>query len=222
MNVDDIALDQIPTDFSKEDRLSLMFKRQHALAERYLPIEEKNGLLQTKDMPVNLNDRYGQARLKDFFWRVTEELTEAIDAKRNHEHLPQHCLEEIIDSLHFLIEACLLAGLRDGDVQILPMGTKCRLEEIRVYYDKFVPVPSLERGAWEVVQAIGNASNCLKQRPWKNTHQLTDERKFKDNLVDAFHKLIYLCALAGMTTDDIFRFYWKKSEVNKFRQRSNY
>lgn len=215
MNVDDILSDQIPTDFTTKDRLAMMFERQHELAKKYVPLEKKNGLLQTEDMPVNLDDRHGQARLKDFFWRITEELTEAVEARRDHAHLPQHCLEEIIDALHFMIEALLLSGIGAND-----LGGNS-LEQSVSFYIIQAPLP-LERVCWETVQKIGDASNCLKQRPWKQTHQLTDKEKFKNNLVAAFHQLIYVCAIAGMSADDIFRFYWKKSEVNKFRQRSNY
>ena len=63
------------------DKLVAIFNRQKELMTKYHDIEERSGLLQTSDCPVNLDDKKGQARLKDFAWRITEEVGEAIDAK---------------------------------------------------------------------------------------------------------------------------------------------
>ena len=60
--------------------LKNIFKRQKELMEKYHDIELKSGLLQTEDCPVNLDDKRGQARIKDFAWRITEEIGEALDA----------------------------------------------------------------------------------------------------------------------------------------------
>ena len=65
------------------DLLKAIFDRQKSLMGKYHDIELKSGLLQTEDCPVNLDDKRGQARIKDFSWRVTEELGEALDAKVN-------------------------------------------------------------------------------------------------------------------------------------------
>ena len=68
------------------DLLQAIFNRQKSLMGKYHDIELKSGLLQTEDCPVNLDDKRGQARIKDFSWRVTEELGEALDAKANKDH----------------------------------------------------------------------------------------------------------------------------------------
>ena len=105
VNVSDIKVEEIPTPvIGQEDMLDLMFKSQHELAIKYLPIEGANGLLQTSDIPVNIDDRKGQSRLKDYAWRVQEELYEATDAMVQHPDNPEHFLEEMIHSIHFLIE----------------------------------------------------------------------------------------------------------------------
>jgi len=122
--------------------LEAIFERQKELIEKYHPIEKKNGLLITEDMPVNLNDAKGQQRLKDFAWRVTEE--------------------------------------------------------------------------------IGEAMNCLKNKPWKQTQMETDVEHYYEELVDAFHFFVELCIISGLTAKDLCDIYFKKSEVNKFRQRSGY
>jgi dimeric dUTPase (all-alpha-NTP-PPase superfamily) len=131
----------INKDFGK-DRLAILFERQHQLMSKYHLIEAKNGCLTTDEVPVNIQTCLGQQRLKDFAWRVTEE--------------------------------------------------------------------------------IGEAMNCLKNKPWKQSNMETDEMHYKEEIIDAAHFFIELCILSGIEADDLFRIYLEKNEVNKFRQRSNY
>ena len=65
---------------TNKESLKAIFERQRELMEKYHDIELKSGLLQTEDCPVNLDDKRGQARIKDFSWRITEEVGEALDA----------------------------------------------------------------------------------------------------------------------------------------------
>jgi hypothetical protein len=139
MNVEDIKDVDIPVG---EDMLVSIFKKQKKLMEKYHHIEKNNGLLQTELCPVNIDDAKGQARLKDFAWRITEEL--------------------------------------------------------------------------------GEAMNCLKNKPWKQTQMETDVTHYIEEVIDAFHFFIELCILSGMDAEDLYRMYFKKSEVNLFRQRSKY
>lgn len=137
-----VNVKDVEVEFPEGDMLENVFSRQRELMETYHHIERKNGLLQTEDVPVDLHSAQGQARLKDFAWRVTEE--------------------------------------------------------------------------------IGEAMNCLKNKPWKQTQMLTDEVHYIEELVDAFHFFVELCILSGLSAEDLFRMYFSKSEVNKFRQRSQY
>ena len=137
MNIEDIKEVPIP-----KDKLEAIFARQEELMRKYNKIEAKNDLLQTDKIPVDIHSHTGQARLKDFAWRITEE--------------------------------------------------------------------------------FGEAMNCLKNKPWKVTQMETDVVHYLEEIVDAFHFFIELCILSGLNAEDLFRFYFKKSEVNKFRQRSDY
>jgi hypothetical protein len=139
MNIDDVKEDEL---IIEGDLFEAIFQRQHELMVKYHSIEEKNGLLQTPEVPVNIDSALGQARLKDFAWRVTEEL--------------------------------------------------------------------------------GEAMNCLKNKPWKVTQMETDRKHYLEELADAFHFFIELCILSGLDARGLTGLYFKKSTVNKFRQRSNY
>ena len=137
MNIKDVE-----TPVNMGDMLCSIFRRQMELMKKYHPIEKSNGLLITEDVPVDLDDKLGQQRLKDFAWRVTEEL--------------------------------------------------------------------------------GEAMNCLKNKPWKQTHMETDKEHFYEEIADAFHFFIELCIIAGLDAEKLYDLYFRKSEVNKFRQRSKY
>lgn len=141
MNISDVA-SRLMAGTKEGDMLADIFARQLELMEKYHPIEKANGLIVCEDVPVNLHDPRGQHRLKDFAWRVTEEL--------------------------------------------------------------------------------GEAMNCLKNKPWKQTHMETDELHYKEELADAFHFFIELCILSGIGPEELYDLYFRKSEVNKFRQRSGY
>lgn len=219
MNVNDIT--EVPTDFSQKDRLTQIFDRQHSLMEKYIPIEIRNGLCLTQSCPVDLHDRFGQARLKDFFWRCTEELTEAVEASILHDTIPAHTKEELADALHFLVEACLLSDLT-GDRLFFGLESDALIELHDVQHSYLKGDETLERLCWDVIYFLGCASNCLKNRPWKQNHQLVDTDKFYAYLREAFFRMIRVFAFVGMDADHIFNMYYRKSEVNKFRQRSNY
>ncbi len=140
MNIHDFKAPKVEN--TVEDKLDLIFQKQRELMVKYEEIEMKNGLLQTPMVPVDLHDNAGQARLKDFAWRITEEL--------------------------------------------------------------------------------GEAMQCLKNKPWKQTHMLTDVDHYKEELADAFHFFVELCILSGIEAEDLFDLYFRKNQVNKFRQRSQY
>jgi len=231
LNVDDIKDDVIPDDFSERDMLDWIFKRQHELMMRYRVIEAKNGLLYTEDCPININDRYGQARIKDFFWRTTEELTEAMDALREHSEVPVHFVEELADALHFLVEAYLLAGMKSHHIVTIQEDVTghdwdSSTDKLEYFFKRIYGWRGVHqvtsREIYEVIHHIGCASNCLKQRPWKQTHQLTDVPKFRQHLTGAFGALMICFYMSGLNARQVFEIYFKKSEVNKFRQRSGY
>lgn len=212
------------------DKLEAIFARQQELMNKYHDIEERSGLLQTSDCPVNLDDKRGQARLKDFSWRVTEELGEALDARHDEEHFK----EELVDGLHFLTELSILAGTDPH--KLVENAAK------KAFLDKNIPDSVLDEDTLEAlvfisnraygqfafegkvtkfVENIGMTCNCLKNKPWKQSNMITDKEAFYKNLSKAW--VAYLSIMAWeMPVAEITDIYFKKSQVNKFRQRSNY
>jgi len=141
VNINDVCLEE-SDQYMEGDMLMDIFGRQHELMKAYHPIEARNGLLLTDEVPVNLHSAIGQARLKDFAWRITEEL--------------------------------------------------------------------------------GEAMNCLKNKPWKQTQMETDIAHYQEELADAFHFFIELCILSGIDAIGLYNLYFRKNKVNQFRQRSKY
>lgn len=204
------------------DKLQAIFTRQKSLMNKYHDIELKSGLMQTEDCPVNLDDKRGQARIKDFSWRVTEELGEALEAKATKDHYQ----EELIDGLHFLTELTILAGKDHHN--LLPEGTalysKDRLEDL-VENAKWVISQngdSLNYWVSKFIENLGMMCNCLKNKPWKQSMMKTDRNAFYGRLAEVWVLYITLLVVSGMDADSIVTTYLKKSQVNQFRQRSNY
>lgn len=210
------------------DKLQAIFTRQKSLMGKYHDIELKSGLLQTEDCPVNLDDKRGQARIKDFSWRVTEELGEALDARSNKDHYQ----EELIDGLHFLTELTVLAG-KDYD-SILPQGTPLydsdHLEDLVENAKEVISRRasqgengySLEYWVSKFIENLGMMCNCLKNKPWKQSMMKTDREAFYSRLSEVWVIYITILVVSGMDAQDIADIYLKKSQVNKFRIRSAY
>lgn len=80
----------------------------------------------------------------------------------------------------------------------------------------------LKDAAHRCIEEISEATNCLKNKPWKTTPVLTDQEHYFEEMADAFHFFVRWAIKSGLTADDLYRLYFKKSEVNKFRQESHY
>jgi len=76
--------------------------------------------------------------------------------------------------------------------------------------------------AYRTVEELSEATNCLKNKPWKQTEMVTDKVHYYEELADAFHFLVELFITSGMTAEDLARVYHRKHAVNQFRQESKY
>lgn len=124
MNIRDVKLaSEVMCDTGEKDMLRNIFQKQWELMHKYHKIEEKNKCLLSKDVPVDINSPRGQMQLKDFAWRITEELGEAMSCLKNkpwkQTHMEtdvDHYQEEIADAFHFFIELCILSGIGPDDL----------------------------------------------------------------------------------------------------------
>lgn len=218
MNVNDINLETL-----EGDKLELIFARQKELMEKYHHIEESQGvgygILQGRKL--DLNEIRSQCLLKDFAWRVTEEITEAMDALDSDDKT--HFKEELADALHFLTELCLKAGVTP-DMILENWVTKPK-DGVDKFDALLSPILVSDKTAFShpypTIHFLGLAMNCLKQKPWKKTHILTDVKKFQGYLVEAYQNFCRLLRYYS-NSQEMFDFYFKKSKVNDFRIKTNY
>lgn len=73
------------------------------------------------------------------------------------------------------------------------------------------------------IQELAEAIQTMKNwKPWKQTEMETDIPHFKEEIIDALHFFMEACIFAGITPQELYDLYFKKNQVNQFRQRSNY
>ena len=213
MNVNDVESER-----PEGDKLKLIFARQKELKEKYHHVEESQGVGYgvLQGQKFNINEIRSQCLLKDLAWRVVEEITEATQAHVNHDET--HFREELADALHFLTELCIQV-----DIGPAMIAADVIVDKGGDYLDNLFYTPNITKSnnPYNTIQHIGLAMNCLKQKPWKQTHILTDVELFEDLIIDAYRAFCkYL--RCHMTADETFDYYFKKSRVNDFRIRSNY
>lgn len=68
---------------------------------------------------------------------------------------------------------------------------------------------------------------ALREAPWKpwsarKGWTLEENNRFKDELVDAWHFMMNLMLVSGMTADELFTLYMKKNSENHRRQDDGY
>lgn len=227
MNVDDTTA-PVPAG----DRLEMMFNRQKELFEKYGPIEKSKGVgfhAIVHNGFFAIDDAQSQYILKDYAWRVTEELMEMLSCDEDDPLIRErHAAEELADALHFFIELFIVARLEVDDVvqsNVSGLPTQDRLEFM---FRTVVPDSDwsgkmlVERNVLRTVRYLGLSMNCLKNKPWKQTQIPTDYVRVLGYLREAFHSLITVADAIGLDSNGLYDFYFRKANVNAFRQRSNY
>jgi len=223
MNIDDIRHEAIK--IPGKDLFVNLFEHQHALMLKYEAIERKAGAI-APHAPWHIDDPKVQMRLKDMFWRVTEELAEAIEEEVNLVRWAdkwdtnadvRHVFEELADALHFLAEASIIANIPPGWVESIARDVYAPKFEYRVVMPLELNIMCLE-----VIRELGLAANCLKNKPWKQTHMETDVSRFNERLCNAWRRMLYIFWRLGMIAQEVYVLYCRKLEVNKFRQETMY
>ena len=116
---------------------------QMKLAKKYRDIEGMGNILDTTN--ENLNTKEGQVWIKDFLSRASEEIAESYEAYDKEGYKIEHVIEELADSLHFLVEAAIIAGIHKNLPEPFHMDDKdftdINFKTINEYYlDIFVHI----------------------------------------------------------------------------------
>lgn len=75
---------------------------------------------------------------------------------------------------------------------------------------------------WQIQYHLGVGRNYLKNKPWKQTGELSDEEPYYENLCMGIIKMFGYHQIVGFTPDSLYRLFFKKNRVNVFRQKSEY
>ena len=222
MNIEDIEKKiEIP-----EEPLIVIFEMQRGLMQTYDQIERQNEF-HVPSLPYYIDDVKVQARIKDMFWRTTEELAEAIETIPDLLWLSRwkefwdaevsirHFFEELADALHFLVEASIIASL-DPRTEVIPVF------ELRPVVFNINDDSNIEKLIANVIFSMGLAANVLKNKPWKQTHMPTDVEKFKNKLIKVWSDFGVLWQELQCSLEDVYVLYVKKHDVNKWRQETLY
>ena len=229
MNIDDIKKEVKPPD---GPIIVTIFNLQLELMEKYDVIERRNGF-RVPSSPYHIDDSQVQARIKDLFWRATEELAEAMETvpslvalrdwsvEWDKNSKVRHFFEEIADAVHFLVEASWLGGGPSFADSIVSFVAK------RLPLTKKPPFncPSynhLDLLVWKIVYHMGLAANCLKNKPWKVTQMSTDSQQFRLALLDSWEAFCDLWKSLGGSQEELYILYAKKNLVNQWRQDTDY
>lgn len=200
MNVNDVQSPSKladPTEIAKH-----IYQRQSLLEDRYWVIEKRPAKV------IDINTREGQVIVKDFLWRITEEIGEALEARMKSESA-EKIFEELVDGLHFVAGLCVILDREDFFIRGF-------IDEDPGYS------PSVRNAVTDWVCASGILGNTLKMKPWKQTDIPVDYDYFSDCLKDLVAVYKALMSSFDLYYDSIWDYYYRKSEVNLFRIRSNY
>lgn len=207
MNITDFTVGEKPKTLAGV--IILIFECQRSLMAKYKAIE------QLPSAPVSVHHASGQRVIKDFAWRTVEELTESYEAWEKHPDdtttAEQHALEELADAVHFFVELLIFAG-------ITPEQCYLRYAEMK----PTTTIVNVTVAYWQATYRIGLAMNFLRNKPWKQSQVPTDEARFREALLNAWAAMMQLWERLGYDDSTLYSFYFRKFQVNQFRQRSNY
>lgn len=210
------------------DSLEEIVEKQKAIMFSFEPNLEKR----VEEFDIDIYE--DQMLLKEFLLeRAVEEITEAGAAiKANH---VEHYKEEMIDVFNFLIETAIILGdqypidVSDneavenyfngeeffGDVDTLDANYTD--EENQVHR-----VSNILKALYDLIQCIGELTNLLKQRPWRESQYPVDLITFKARWKRVWLNFWLTQKYYGFNWKEFKAIWSKKYQVNKFRIESNY
>lgn len=89
--------------------------------------------------------------------------------------------------------------------------------------DRKVQAAIREYAGYTIEELLGEAiSGHLKNKPWKQTPRPVNREEFLEELADAWHFFIELHIIAGVSAEEVFQAYFKKSLENIKRRAEGY
>lgn len=75
---------------------------------------------------------------------------------------------------------------------------------------------------WQITYQINIARNLLKNRPWKQTQMMSKELDYQEAIVKSFLMYLGFLAINGFTSTSLFELFYRKQQLNLWRQNSGY
>lgn len=234
------------------DRLDQIFRWQSDLEEKYIKIEDRNGLRWSTNHPLDLSEYKDRLQLQEFSFRTGAEIYEMTECLKNRPHkathMPtdrNHFFEEFSDTFHFLIGIAWLLGM-DSHTFFEAFVNKPYVLPEALGWDKLDTMMQLtgdieaadlneapER-RWTTESPLvlddPRSQMQIKQFCWNVVRNLVymsdtlyvDSKGRETSLCHAVREFLTIGHVLGMSNDDIYKVYWAKMRVNQFRQESNY
>lgn len=211
MNTQDFT----PFPYNEKNCFKEIFQRQKELFERFMLIEK----LDYKDFDINC--LWDQQLLKDFLQiRFIEELTEATMDTNHYDHFE----EEITDALNFLVEAYIIYGWNEKNLDLWLDPSKefnsiVSIDENGLMtYNPMI----LNYYLWKTVEQVGRTCNLLKNRLWKESQYLVDLYLFEPNFKEIWNCFNQVCRLVGINKRRLWELWSLKYQVNLMRIETKY
>lgn len=172
--------------------------------------------------------------------------TEIISEKKDH---IEHFKEEIIDVFNFLLETAIIINKPINDDRPVPKGWKLLphsysnspyftgedQETLNPDYQYTLAQFGNEEKVFDfdrekfiggylldLIQTIGELTNLLKQRPWRDSQYPVDLLTFENRWYAIWDSFMLLVSNINFTFKEFKAIWSKKYQVNKFRIESNY
>lgn len=204
------------------DRLDRIFQGQLNLIHTISPVYSSNGFDEWTRPPM-MDSRIHQAHIKYVGACFIEELVEAEGEG------PEKVAEEVVDSLHFLVEMMIMCQLSPHTVFHFTMKSigQQAVETIdRLDYMFFAcgthHIADNYRPLERVIIALGRFTYHLKQKPWRVTHKPTALEDLRISAGLLFHAFIIYAQTKGLTAQQLFAGYFDKNETNHNRVQEKY
>jgi len=159
--------------------------------------------------------------------------------------------EELADAIHFMVELMIYSGIGYDKLfgvewehipDLFNHIKRHYVWDSMASYMPQIPVPKDQdnlfiqggrrvsgvfrdqtiRGMWAVIYPLQLARNALKNKPWKQSQMLSDDKVYESTIKRAFIALVCLCLSVGMDEQSFYNVYLAKNKVNIFRQQSRY